>query len=246
MWLFRWGSAVCWDGEEREVGVIDPWWGRGVGLGQGDEEVWGEALGGMSKSSWKARSDGAGELMNAANESDLARTLRWMKNNVRGAYEAVHPPGTVDAGKHRVNSGTCLLVCCYINALGKVLWKGAAPPDRKDFRRFERFVSECMADYVAECDKKKFPPTPKSRQGGVEWLYEVFRCGFVHGFYAGESGGWARRPELDAYWVETDPLVVINIDRLVSGFEEALERFRESAAKDQELDARFSEYILAD
>lgn len=184
--------------------------------------------------------------MTGASETDFERTLRWMTNNVRGAYEAVHASGTPDAGKPRVNSGTCLLVCCYMNALGKVLWKGLVPPDRRDFRRFERFIEKCMPDFVHECGGKKFPSTPRQRAGGIEWLYEVFRCGFVHGFYAGQSGGWTRRPDLNDYWVETEPLVVINIDRLVSGFEEALDRFKSIAGSDAEIEARFLEFILGD
>jgi hypothetical protein len=47
----------------------------------------------------------------------LDRTLRWMGDNLQGAYTAKYPPEHAKAGQYCVNSGTCILVCCYINAL---------------------------------------------------------------------------------------------------------------------------------
>src|SRR3990172_4047361 len=121
--------------------------------------------------------------MTKANEDIVERTLRWMTENLMGVYNAKHPPGHPKAGKHCTNSGTCILVCCYINALGKVLLKGDQPKktDRRDFIRFREFLHRCMNDFLVESRERSFPLTPAGSSDGVEWLYEVFRCGFVHG-----------------------------------------------------------------
>jgi hypothetical protein len=57
--------------------------------------------------------------MTKAKEDECERKLRWMTENLNGAYAAKHPEGHKNAGKHCTNSGTCIIVCCYINALGK-------------------------------------------------------------------------------------------------------------------------------
>ena len=62
--------------------------------------------------------------MTTAHEHIVERSLRWMTENLMGAYNATHPPGHPHAGNHCTNSGTCILVCCYINAMGKVLLEG--------------------------------------------------------------------------------------------------------------------------
>lgn len=179
-------------------------------------------------------------------EDLLDRTTRWMTDNVQGAYTAVDPKD----GGFRVNSGTCLLVCCYVNSLGKVLLKGGPPKSqggqrvRQDFERFREFLRRCMSDFLNESAQKPLPPTPKGRTGGDEWLYEVFRCGFVHGFYAGVNGGWNRNPHSNDYWLQVQPLIVLNIDRLVRGFNDGLVAFRAIAAADPDLRTRFRDYIL--
>jgi hypothetical protein len=65
----------------------------------------------------------------------MDRTLRWMCENLEGAYTAKYPAGHTKAGKHCTNSGTCVLVCCYIEALGKVLLKGKGG-NRERFSEF--------------------------------------------------------------------------------------------------------------
>jgi hypothetical protein len=133
--------------------------------------------------------------MSKAHEDIVDRTLRWMTENLLGAYNATHPQGHPQAGKHCTNSGTCILVCCYINALGKVLLEGGPPKNtpRRDFVRFSEFLQRCMSDFLVESSGKCFPLTPKERIGGDEWLYEVFRCGFVHGFLpSSPHAAWGR------------------------------------------------------
>lgn len=183
-------------------------------------------------------------------EDAMDRTLRWMMDNVLGAYTAVYDPTHPRKGDFCVNSGTCLLVCCYINSLGKVLLKGGPPKSRggvsvrRDFERFREFLRCCLSDFQSESAQKALPLTPKGRTGGDEWLYEVFRCGFVHGFYPGTSGGWARDPRSNDYWLSVQPSVVLNIDRLVRGFDEGVVAFRAIAAADPDLRAKFRDYIL--
>lgn len=185
--------------------------------------------------------------MKEKHEDLMDRTLRWMGDNLQGAYTAKYAPGNPKEGQYCVNSGTCILVCCYINALGKVLLKGGPAPkhSRREFQRFREFLLRCMPDFLSESSKKVLPPTPKGkRSGGDEWLYEVFRCGFIHSFYPGD-GAWGRRPALRKYWFQAGPLVALNIDELVRGFERGVGEFRNLVAADADLRTRFKEYILA-
>lgn len=64
-----------------------------------------------------------------------------------------NPSPPKDQIGHCTNSGTCIIVCCYINGLGKVLWKGQEPKPikgqprpRTDFLRFQKFLHDCMND----------------------------------------------------------------------------------------------------
>ncbi len=185
--------------------------------------------------------------MSSTREDLVERTLRWMTENLNGAYAAQHPVGHPHAGHHCTNSGTCILVCCYINSLGKVLLKGGpSRGPRRDFVRFREFLRLCMNDFVVESAARALPPTPKGRSGGDEWLYEVFRCGFVHGFYPGSNVAWGRKPSLNKYWFDTRSRLTLNIDEFVRGFERGLQEFRQRVATDPELRSRFKEYILAE
>jgi hypothetical protein len=186
--------------------------------------------------------------MTRAHEDIVEQTLRWMTENLMGAYNATHPPGHPHAGDHCTNSGTCILVCCYINALGKVLLKGGPPNKtlRRDFVRFREFLQLCMRDFLSESSARGLPSTPRGRSGGDEWLYEVFRCGFVHGFYPRTNVAWGRRPGLNKYWFETRSRLTLNIDELVRGFERGIAEFRRLVAADPDLRSRFKEYVLAE
>ena len=48
-------------------------------------------------------------------EDVMDRRLRWMRENIDGAYHATHPPGHENEGMHCTNSGTCIIVCCYMH-----------------------------------------------------------------------------------------------------------------------------------
>ena len=180
-------------------------------------------------------------------ENMVDKTLRWMTENVRGAYSATHPPGHDHAGKHCTNSGTCILVFCYINALGKVLLKGGPKkgPDR-DFSRFREFLCFCMTDFMNESGARTWPLTPKNRTGGDAWLYEVYRCGFVHAFYPGAPVAWGRAHSYKKYWFTKKGRLTLNIDELVRGFDRGLLEFRRHVANDSDLQTNFKTYITAD
>lgn len=164
-------------------------------------------------------------------EDDMDQRLRWMQENVEGAYYAVHPEGHRQAGKHSVNSGTCIIILCFINALGKVLTK-AQPGDRK---RFERFVELCMDDFVAESKAKGL-------MDGRGLLYKAFRCGFVHG-QPEKHFAWGRKPNSNDYWFTSKGRLTLNIDQLVVGFQQGMAEFKRLATLDPDLRTNFIPYI---
>ena len=183
--------------------------------------------------------------------SVIDRTLRWMKENLDGAYNARYSEGHEKSGQHCTNSGTCLLICCYINILGKVLCKGG--PDKKvngkrikrDRQRFLQFAERCMPDLVTKSSAKTFPQIKQRPITGQEFLYEIFRCGFVHQFYPNEKSGWSRFPGQEQYWKEATPdRVVLNIDEFKRGFDCGVVRFREIAEIENDLRENFREYLL--
>lgn len=185
--------------------------------------------------------------MQRSHEDIVERTLRRMTENLMGAYNATHPPEHPHGGTHCTNSGTCILVCCYINALGKVLLKGGPPnkTPRRDFVRFREFLQHCMNDFMVESSGRHFPLTPEGRSGGDEWLYEVFRCGFVHGFLPrGPKAAWGRY-RTNKYWYEWRSHITLNIDGLVRGFLRGIEEFRRLVAADADLRNHFKEYLFA-
>ena len=171
----------------------------------------------------------------------MDRTLRWMDENLQGSYKATYPPDHPKAGQHCVNSGTCILVFCYINALGKVLLKGgpALKSRRRDFQRFRKFLRRCMRDFLDESSKKALP------KSGDEWLYEVFRCGFVHNYYPGPDDGWSRRPNLKEYWFPANSRFALNVDELVRGFIRGVKEFQCVVEADPDLRTNFQKYLLA-
>jgi hypothetical protein len=192
-----------------------------------------------------------GIIMAKSGEDAMEQRLRWMTENLNGAYTAQHPEGHPKSGGYCTNSGTCIIACCYINALGKVLLK-AGPPKRggsrhprPDFARFQKFLQLCMSDFMRESSAISWPPTPRGHTGGDEWLYEVFRCGFIHGYPAAKVA-WGRYPHYNKYWLNYKGRLTLNIDELVKGFMRGLLEFRRLADQETDLRSRFMEYIVAD
>lgn len=162
----------------------------------------------------------------------MDQRLRWMKEHVDGAYNAVHPPSHKHAGKHCVNSGTCILVFCYMEALGKVLKKGSGSCSS----RFHEFLNSCMPDLVAESKGIGMANPGKL-------LYGEFRSGFVHG-YPKSQYAWARSGPAGKYWFnDKKGRLVLNIDELVAGFKRGLNQFKYCAAADSDLQDNFIGHI---
>ena len=151
--------------------------------------------------------------------------------DVEGAYHAVHPEGHPQAGKHCVNSGTCIITLCFINALGKVLTKAQAG----DSKRFERFLELCMDDFVAESNVKGLTDGPRL-------LYKAFRCSFVHG-QPEKHFAWGRKPNSNNYWITSKGRLTLNIDQLVRGFQQGMVEFKRLATLDPDLRRNFIPYI---
>jgi hypothetical protein len=184
-------------------------------------------------------------MSNKTSENDIDKTLRHMTENLNGAYEAVHPPTHSRAGKRCTCSGTAIIGCCYINALGKVLLKGGptrrAHP-RPDFARFDEFVRCCMNDFLVESNARGLPPLPNGLTTGSEWLYQVYRCGFVHGLpRKGVMWGWNRRS--NKYWFEKNGRIGLNVDELVRGFYRGIGQFKSLVNADPDLQLNFGAYL---
>jgi hypothetical protein len=182
-----------------------------------------------------------------AKADSLDKTLRHMAENLNGAYEAVHAKGP-HKGKRSTCSGTAILACCYMNGLGKVLLKGGPPKrgsqrhPRPDFARFQAFLEHCMPDFLAESDARGLPPLPDGSTNGDEWLYQVYRCGFIHGLPpSGVFWGWNRGS--NKYWFAHRGRPGLNVDELVRGFHRGTEEFRRLAEADRDLRTKFKEYM---
>ena len=141
-----------------------------------------------------------------------------------------------------------MLACCYINGLGKVLLKGGPPKKgrsrhpRSDFARFQEFLKRCMNDFLVESNVRCLPPLPDGSTSGDEWLYKVYRCGFVHGLPPkGVAWGWNRRS--NKYWFESKGRIGLNVDELVRGFHRGLDKFRLEVNSDPDLQRHFERYL---
>lgn len=157
-----------------------------------------------------------------------------------------NPSPPKDQIGHCTNSGTCIIVCCYINGLGKVLWKGQEPKPikgqprpRTDFLRFQKFL-RLYERFITQSAARSDLPKP-----GDELLYKVFRCGFVHGYP--EAGyHWGRSGPSGEYWfIDDGGELTLSIDQLVAGFLNGIEKFKERAIKDPELRNKFLDYITS-
>lgn len=186
---------------------------------------------------------GKRNFMAKTSEDPLDKMIRWMTENLNGAYTAVHPKGHPHEDDHCTNSGTCILAFCYINSLGKILLRGGG----KDFDRFNTFLRLCMSDFVSESNARGLSSTPTARKsGGDGWLYEVFRCGFVHAFYpSSKDVAWGRNPHSNKYWFTDKKRLTLNIDQLVRGFLKGTEEFKRRLREDPDLQSRFKEHLLA-
>ncbi len=173
-------------------------------------------------------------------EHPLDRTLRWMRANLSGALNAKYPAGHSAAGDHCTNSGTGTLICCYIDALGKVLCRGASG----NRRHFAAFLTQCMEPFLTARSTKALPDIPGKGRGagdGEAWLYEVYRCGFVHQFVP-FGAGWRRSATSHRIWTSADG-VTLTIDALAREFEHGLVRFEAVVRANPKLLGNFDDYL---
>lgn len=171
-------------------------------------------------------------------KDDFDRVLRWMVENLTVASSiyrstektiAVDPGISVDSNGHPqrisedlpsnldswfLNSGSALIACCYVDALGKVVLGGTGGKRAG----FERFLTDHMGDFVAECTQKGAPFS-------LDTLWKVYRNGFVHQFASGDAV-WGRKGRQAPYWFEHNGRPGINIDRFVAGVIEGIGHFR--------------------
>jgi len=120
-----------------------------------------------------------------------------------------------------------------MEALGKVLLRGE-PGSR---RRFKEFIEQCMTDLDSEL-KATGIINPHA------WFYGTFRSAFVHGYpkpwYAWKRGGSGKYFLKDKH---KKMEAILNIDEFVAGFERGLEKFKECAVADPDLEINFIPYI---
>jgi hypothetical protein len=171
-------------------------------------------------------------------EDEMDQRLRWMKENVLGAYRAEHPQGHKHKGKvctkrgpcHCTNSGTCIIVCSYMEGLGKVLKRGKGG----NGERFNEFVKQCMNDFLIQTNEQSFA------KRGVAF-YGAFRSGFAHG-YPTLDYKWGRNGA-GQYWYQVNGKPTLNIDQFVAGFIDGVGRFGQIASVHTDLRTKFVEYI---
>ena len=96
------------------------------------------------------------------------------------------------------------------------------------------------AGFYGRTVDKRVAPDANRKSGGDQWLYGVYRCGFVHAFYP-SAGSWGRSKSV-RYWTRSNP-PILNIDRLVRGFMDGVGVFRERCLADAELRTNFKSYI---
>ena len=171
-------------------------------------------------------------------EDKMDQRLRWMSENVQGAYNARHPAGHIKDGgdDHCTNSGTCILVFCYMEALGKVLLAGKHGPGR----RFKEFVERCMPDLDSELKGMGMVESPHA------WFYKQFRSAVVHGYpkpwFAWKRGGSGKYFLKDKHKKKD---AILNIDEFVAGFERGIKKFKACAVVDPDLRINFIPYITS-
>jgi hypothetical protein len=164
-------------------------------------------------------------------EDAMAQRLRWMEENVDGAYHARHPKGHDEEGGYRTNSGTCILVSCYMEALGKVLMRGTSGPGR----RFREFLQRCMGDLISEAKARGIADPPR-------WFYAEFRSAFVNGYPKPEFA-WKRGGSGKYFLTDSKNRTILNIDEFVAGFKRGITQFKRCADTDPDLRSNFIRYI---
>lgn len=140
----------------------------------------------------------------------------------------------------KLNSAAALIVCCYMEALGKVLKEG----DGSNIARFDRFVRRYLDGWNKETGYNN--PPFKSADRATRALYTQFRCGFAHQFANG-GVGWNRGGRTAAYFtVDAHGRPGLNVDRLAAEFLAGLQRFKDECSASVERGETTFDQLLAD
>ncbi len=192
----------------------------------------------------------------------LNRMERWMLDDLAVANGVVLD-GT--GRQCRANSGTLLLICCYIDALGAFL----AGRARESFGRrhgvsvrqeFVAFVNAYMDGFRAAsrtragaelrrsvmtdrcapgCGKPSYPPPAREKLTYTEILYVVFRNGLAHEFLPRGWAGFVRGNQPYLRWDRRLRGLVVNLDRLLPDFIQALQHYCEDVRQTPTVRAEF-------
>jgi hypothetical protein len=200
--------------------------------------------------------------------NDFQTILRWMRENVLavssivagGDEVTIHEriklnDGVLDGDpadwclaegkKWMVNSASCLIVCCYIDALGKVIVDAGAQRRSNQFR-FGKFFDDYVRTADPDLSKEPLDQEVRTRDNirvgnvsqSAKTLFTHYRHGFVHGF-ASEGKAWGRCSSKQL-WVEADANVtVLNINHLVELFVAGLDKFERSGVAPEVWARRF-------
>lgn len=84
----------------------------------------------------------------------------------------------IERGTKNLHSVWVLLICCYIDALGKELYKNC-----NSACRFKQFISDYMNDTYQELENKSLSDRKKHKEHYLDLLYSDIRCGLVHEYF---------------------------------------------------------------
>lgn len=84
---------------------------------------------------------------------------------------------SLEKGTKNLHSVWVLLICCYIDALGKKLYKNSGSTCR-----FKQFISDYMQSTYQELENKSVADR-KHRECYSDLLYSDIRCGLVHEYF---------------------------------------------------------------
>lgn len=83
----------------------------------------------------------------------------------------------IEERTRNLHSVWVLLVCCYIDALGRELYKSG-----NSSCRFKRFISDYMRNTYQELENKS-SSDGKHKEYYLDLLYSNIRCGLVHEYF---------------------------------------------------------------
>lgn len=193
----------------------------------------------------------------------LDRMERWMLDNL----EVVNGQAVRNGQPVAANSGTLLLICSYIDALGGYLCGRATETfghhRASNKRGFENFVWSYMPRFRAAaltakgteirrtvtvdrcapgCSARR-PAVKRKKLNFCEMLYTLYRNGLVHEFLPRSWAGYARGTRVCVCWDSRRRRLVVDLDELVGDFREALAGYCADVRNDRAVRSRFRERL---